>query len=256
MPGPQNPRRSLLVIDDDAIMREILSTVLAMEGYTVHLAESGDEALAFLSEARAGIDIILADLHMPGVQGAELAARLETARAPGTLLIGMSGSRPSVEEVGLYGAFLDKPFAVEQFTQAVNDAAAGENPPAAPTAPTKAADPGETAVLDETIYTRLAAMLPPTQLRELYRITVADVLRRVEIMHAAINAGDFEACRREAHSIKGGCGMVGAIELSALAAAVESGSGPGNLPFTENGPPFPDFDAACDRLQGMLDARF
>jgi CheY-like chemotaxis protein/HPt (histidine-containing phosphotransfer) domain-containing protein len=247
-----DPPRTLLVIDDDAIMREILSAVLAMEGYTVHLAESGEEALAFLSDARAKIDVILADLHMPGVQGAELAARLEAARAPGTLLIGMSGSRPSVEEVGLYGAFLDKPFAVTEFTQAVR-AAAGET---LSNALAEASGPGGTAVLDETIYARLAAMLAPAQLRELYRITIADVLRRIEIMREALKCADIEACRREAHSIKGGCGMVGATELSALATAVETGSAVDNLLFAENGPPFADFAAACARLQGMLDARF
>jgi len=253
MPSPTTQPRNLLVIDDDAIMREILSAILGMEGYNVHLVESGDKAISFLAQSGAEIDVILVDLHMPGVQGKELAERLNILRAPGTPLIGMSGSRPSTDEMGIYSAFLDKPFSVEEFARAVLIAAQAEGQPSQNT---HAATPQSETVLDEAIFARLAAILPQPQLRELYRITIADVLRRVDTMRAALSAGDLATCQREAHSIKGGCGMVGATAISALAGAVETAADPNQLSPADNGPSFPEFITACTRLQVMLDARF
>jgi len=237
-------RRNLLVVDDDAVMRELLAAVIGMEGYRVAVAESGEEALALLAELGAEIEIMLVDLHMPGVQGADLAERLRAASAPGMLLIGMSGSELKSEDAALFDGFLRKPFTVEEFTQAV-EVAEGANPKLVQT--TKPDAPG-TAALDEVIFGKLAAILPKVQLRELYRITVEDVLRRLEKMRGAAKRGDMAAVHAEAHAIKGGCGMVGATELSSLAAALENGSEVGN-------PPFGEFHDACVRLQVMLDAR-
>jgi CheY-like chemotaxis protein len=248
-------RRNVLVIDDDAIMRELLSAVLSMEGHAVQLTSSGDEAVAWLAERSEEIDIILADLHMPGLQGAGLVERLKQERAPSTLLIGMSGTAFNPVEAVLFEAFLQKPFEIDEFVRAVETASRARNaeggavkPPAEPARVIHAAG-AQAPVLDEAIYARLATILAPAQLQELYRVTVEDVLRRVEAMREAVERGDLRQCRSEAHAIKGGCGMVGAAELSALAAAVEAGT-------PAESPPFADFADACTRLQGMLDARF
>jgi len=237
-------RRNLLVVDDDAVMRELLTAVIGMEGYRVAVVESGEEALVLLSESSAEIEVMLVDLHMPGVQGAELAERLRAASGPGTLLIGMSGSELKREDAALFDGFLRKPFTVEEFTRVV-EAAEGMS-----TKPVQARKPDTkgTAALDDVTFGKLAAILPKVQLRELYRITVEDVLRRLEKMRGAAELGDMAAVHAEAHAIKGGCGMVGATELSSLAAALENGSEVGN-------PPFGEFHDACVRLQVMLDAR-
>src|SRR5205823_9295947 len=62
------PRRgTILVIDDEEIMREILETLLTREGYTVRLASSGAEGLDL---ARAmPFDAALVDIMMPGIDG-------------------------------------------------------------------------------------------------------------------------------------------------------------------------------------------
>ncbi len=254
MSDRQITRRNVLVIDDDAIMRELLTVILGMEGYDVQLVESGEEALELLSSGSEKVDVILVDLHMPGVQGAELAGRLNAVRGPEMLLIGMSGSKLDPGHAGLFDGFLQKPFAVEDFAEVVETARAGRE-----TGEATAGHPAKMgldktgsmngmAVLDEAIYGRLATILPAAQLRELYRITIEDVLRRVQLMRADMERGNMEQCRNEAHAIKGGCGMVGATELSALAAVFEGGA-------EADIPRFADFDAACARLQDMLDAR-
>jgi len=247
MPEVGTTCRSVLVVDDDVVMRELLTVLLGMEGYEVQVAESGDEALMMLANGTEA-NVILVDLHMPGVHGLELAVRLNAARAAETLLIGMSGSKLKAEEAELFGAFLKKPFTAEDFTATVEAAKARIGGTIAGGSVERAAA-AEGAILDDRIFERLRAMLPPAQLRELYRITIKDVSQRIALMRESAQLGKAEETRREAHAIKGGCGMVGASELSRLAAQIEGGSDPGN-------PPFADFDAACSRLQDMLDARF
>jgi CheY-like chemotaxis protein/HPt (histidine-containing phosphotransfer) domain-containing protein len=242
--------RKVLVVDDDAIMRELLTALLGIEGYEVQTAESGEEALKLLASG-AELDIILADLHMPGLHGPELVERLNRARPWNTLLIAMSGSKLKNEHAGLFGAFLQKPFTVEDFVQAI-ETAKGQTA-AAEASGEKASPATPSSVLDDDIFGRMAAMLPAAQLKELYKITIDDVLRRVRLMRAGLENGDHAAIRAEAHAIKGGCGMVGARELSSLATEVEAGTGEGSQ---KGNPPFADFDAACSRLQVMLDARF
>jgi len=247
MPFPMRTRQAagqtVLVIDDDEVMRELLSAILATDGYAVHAAESGEAALDWLERQRA--DVLLADLHLPGLHGAELAARLNAVRGPGTVLLGMSGSEPQPAERASFDAFLLKPFGLENFAQAVE--AARGRAGAEPTVEVKDGGDG-VRVLDEAVFRKLSGMLPVEQLRELYRISTEDVLRRVERMREAVDRGDFEECRSEAHAIKGGCGMVGAVELSAMAARIEAGS-------SADTPPLTDFAVACSRLQRMLDAR-
>ena len=245
--------RKVLVVDDDEIMRELLTALLGIEGYHVQTAESGEDALAVLASG-AALDILLVDLHMPGIHGAELVERLNEAKPRDTLLIAMSGSKLRPEEAGLFGAFLQKPFEVGDFVVAVDSAkkqrmrtGAAEGPASETAAATA------TAVLNEEIFNRMAAMLPVAQMRELYRITIEDVRRRVGSMRASLQLGEDVAIRAEAHAIKGGCGMVGASELSQLAAYVEADTAQASK---EGNPPFGDFDAACARLQVMLDARF
>ena len=241
--------RKVLVVNDDAIMRELLTALLGIEGYEVQTAESGEEALELLASGTA-VDIILADLHMPGLHGTELVDRLNHARAWDTLLIAMSGSKLKKEHAGLFSAFLQKPFAAEDFVEAV-ETAKGQTTTEASDDEITVTKPSS--VLDDDIFGRMAAMLPAAQLKELYKITIDDVLRRVGLMRTSLERGDHAAIRAEAHAIKGGCGMVGASELSRLATDVEAGTGQGS---EKGNPPFADFDAACARLQDMLDARF
>jgi HPt (histidine-containing phosphotransfer) domain-containing protein len=69
-------------------------------------------------------------------------------------------------------------------------------------------------------------------------------------MGAAVEADDQEAYRRAAHSIKGGCGMVGATELAKLAAAMEENG----FSTVDNKGPLQQFLAASARLRRILDA--
>jgi HPt (histidine-containing phosphotransfer) domain-containing protein len=73
-------------------------------------------------------------------------------------------------------------------------------------------------------------------------------------MRAALDAGDDDAYKRAAHSIKGGCGMVGALELARLAAWMEEYGWQdvdGSVPPWQR---LDDFLSASARLRRILDA--
>lgn len=239
----------ILVVDDDPVMREVLEALLEMSGHQVTLVDSGEAALAALRQASEHPDLLLTDLRLPGLEGEALAARLIEERRAGTLVIGMSGGVATEAEMRLLDGFLQKPFTPEQVQAAVAQARAGHAArPADAPREEAAGDSGAPPVLNEEIFTRLAATLPAAQVREIYDMTLDDVRARVERMQACLAAGDLAAVRREAHAAKGSCGMMGAAELAHIAATTEGGTSEGSVHLA-------DFAPACERLERMLDAR-
>lgn len=77
----------ILIVDDDDSIRQLLSLVLAREGFQTASAENGEEALAVFQ--RAAPDIVLMDIRMPGINGIE-AMRQMLALRPNTAVILMS----------------------------------------------------------------------------------------------------------------------------------------------------------------------
>lgn len=58
---------SVLVVDDEEIMRDVLETLLSAEGYRVDLAKTGEEGLE--AYGRRTYDVVLLDVSMPGMGG-------------------------------------------------------------------------------------------------------------------------------------------------------------------------------------------
>jgi len=79
---------SILVVDDDEQIRKMLKRLLASEGYTVHLASDGNEAIEQYREYRP--DIVITDIVMPDKEGIETIRDLKE-EAPDLKLIAMSG---------------------------------------------------------------------------------------------------------------------------------------------------------------------
>jgi CheY-like chemotaxis protein len=102
---------SILVVDDERVMRESCASYLEAEGYNVTVCSRGDKALETLK--RRGFDIVLVDLYMSQVPGMEL-LRAALATHPESIVIVMTGN-PSVDsslEALRAGAwdYLPKPF--------------------------------------------------------------------------------------------------------------------------------------------------
>ena len=83
-------RRRLLCVDDDSRFRQFYKNLLGSYGYEVTVAANGRQALKlFLSRK---VDAVLTDFEMPGMTGAELAARLKRIRPELPVLL-LSGSK-------------------------------------------------------------------------------------------------------------------------------------------------------------------
>jgi CheY-like chemotaxis protein len=261
----------VLVVDDDAMSRDLLALLLEAEGYAVKTAGSGNAALASLEEPHAAPAIVLADIQMPGLSGRLLAERLRSLCGPATLLLAMSGSAPAADAIRPYDAFLLKPFTIEQFAQLAQLSAADSSPipQTGQSAPVKLQPD---AALDETIYAKLTQTMQPDQLHQLYDLCLKDARTRILALRAAAVDGDTAAFIQQAHAIKGSAGMLGATEIYSLASNLESNAfnAPGlNLASAsdigEAGSllpksvkkvnPLDDLSLACDRLERILLAR-
>lgn len=118
MASKSHPTRTL-IIDDDEMSRELLAILLAGEGYAVVAAESGEAALDLLHQSKSAPDLMLTDIQLPGISGADLASELRAACGPATLLLAMSGSRPAAAVLVHFDGFLLKPFQMQEVAAAI-----------------------------------------------------------------------------------------------------------------------------------------
>ncbi len=114
--------KTILVVDDDPAIRRLVSDVFRGSEFQVIDAPDGMEALMLLNTAKKPIDILLTDVIMPRMNGADL-ARVALQRHPATGLIFMSGHPDEV--VNCYGLpqtstrYLNKPFTPQALEKAV-----------------------------------------------------------------------------------------------------------------------------------------
>jgi CheY-like chemotaxis protein len=103
----------VLLVEDDARVRALVSTMLGRYGYAVLDADSGERALEIVQAHRGPIDLLLTDVVMPAMNGRVLAERLH-ALSPRTRVLFMSGySDDAILRAGVQAAevaFLQKPF--------------------------------------------------------------------------------------------------------------------------------------------------
>jgi len=268
MSQSSNPIR-ILVIDDDAMSRELLAVLLEGEGYAVESAESGDTALSLIRQGPQAPDVVLTDLQMPGISGSQLADELRRVCGPASVLLAMSGSQPPDDSLSQFDGFLLKPFKVQQIT-GILDGRRQATSVAIPSpkiaskrsmegSVQEMASPSATdttPVLNETIYRQLAGTMPAPQLHEMYTMCLDDARERIDVMRESAAAHDTPRFIREAHAIKGSCGMLGATQLHWMAAELEKNGLEIPQAQAENEVnSLDELSAACDRLERMLGSR-
>jgi two-component system, cell cycle sensor histidine kinase and response regulator CckA len=121
---PPFPPRTILIVDDEAKMRAVLSLWLTRHGFAVLEADSGEEALRICKDSEEPIHLLLVDVVMPGMSGVELAPQIMALR-PDMKVILMSGYRD--DQVFLNAAlnpntpFFHKPFTFEALIEKVQE---------------------------------------------------------------------------------------------------------------------------------------
>ena len=116
-------RETILLVEDEAFVREITCQVLESAGYMVLQASSAEEALWAFCQHEGPVHLLLTDMVMPGKNGQDLAAELG-ALSPEMKTILTSGYAENVaEEMGRNPRifFLPKPFSVQSLTRKVRN---------------------------------------------------------------------------------------------------------------------------------------
>ncbi|MFZ5601890.1 MAG: sigma-54-dependent transcriptional regulator, partial [Pseudomonadota bacterium] len=116
----QEQKANILVVEDDADLRDVIADTLALAGYRVAQVDSGEAALDFLGANPC--DLVMSDVNMPGIDGYQLLRRIasEWPQVP-VLIMTAYGSISNAVEAIRNGAvdFLEKPFSTERLIAAV-----------------------------------------------------------------------------------------------------------------------------------------
>ena len=123
-PVGANHRRDILIVDDDPDIRDALSECLRYEGYDVHAAADGRDALDRL-EFGLKPDVILLDLMMPVLNGFEVLLALRTRPEWRTIPVVVVSANRGYQAEDLQGAvgILRKPVNVDRLISVVEQAA-------------------------------------------------------------------------------------------------------------------------------------
>jgi signal transduction histidine kinase/DNA-binding response OmpR family regulator/HPt (histidine-containing phosphotransfer) domain-containing protein len=217
----------VLLVEDNEINQEIALAMLEGSGYQVGVAGTGRQALAVL--ANGGYDVVLMDCQMPEMDGFEATRQLRSHEAesgrPALPVIALtanaiSGDRERCLAAGM-NDYVSKPFARAQLLACLARWAPGVAPGEAEPGASGTTGAG---LLDMEVLAALRAMQRPGRADLLARVIDLfgrDAPRFAADMRSAIAAGDAEALRHAAHTLKSTSANVGATTLAERCRAVE-----------------------------------
>jgi CheY-like chemotaxis protein len=112
-------RETILLVEDEPAVRQLFALALTRAGYQVYEARNGQEALKLFDQHGESIDLLLTDMRMPFMGGAELARQLRSRRRTLKLLCisGYAGG----SELEFSGDFLAKPFSRDQLLAKIRE---------------------------------------------------------------------------------------------------------------------------------------
>jgi len=255
--GAQNDLRAVLLIDDDLVSREVMATVLSINGYSVHTAAEGEASLRLLEGGECVPGVILMDAQMPGLSGTRLIKEIR-ARSGASIYV-ISASNAPDEMIAAADGFLLKPLTGDGLQKLLHAKVPGAASPESPkprnagVPVSRPADP----VVNPTTLAQFREIMPESAVRQIYTAIVSDLDRRIGDLETAIANGNAAEVRRIGHAIKGGCSMAGALQAARLGALLESGmlESKSNQ-LDNNSRAIGDLRAAARNLESMLDAGF
>jgi signal transduction histidine kinase/GAF domain-containing protein/FixJ family two-component response regulator/HPt (histidine-containing phosphotransfer) domain-containing protein len=220
--GPIENRPRVLVVDDHPVNREVLVRQLGIIGVACDTCEDGIEALAALNER--SYDAILADIHMPRMDGYELAEQLRHRERPGTTqgipIIAVTANAMRGEEERCLAAGIDaylaKPVSLDRLRAILERwlpiAGSGHSGMHSKRGTSRAIDRDVLAAwLGDDVASIDALLLK-------FRDSAAEAERLID---AAYRSGDLAELAAAAHRLKGAAQAIGAHGVGQIAAELE-----------------------------------
>ncbi|MFN3355901.1 MAG: response regulator [Pseudomonas sp.] len=113
---------SILVLEDDEIIRSLMVDVLEEFGAHVTSFPSADEGMIFLERDDEQVDLIVSDIQMPGLLNGYDLSRVVAHRWPGVPVLLTSGNQAMASQLGSRVRFLPKPWSTEHLLECVQTA--------------------------------------------------------------------------------------------------------------------------------------
>ena len=114
----------ILLVEDDADVRQFIADLLELQGYTVLAARDGADALRIAGDALRPLHLLLTDVIMPRMSGPEVAARLREERPDLRVLFVSGYPGETIMQQGMIAeslAFVQKPFTIAELTRRVRE---------------------------------------------------------------------------------------------------------------------------------------
>jgi len=123
-PAMRKPGATLLIVEDNVSMCDMISEILKIESYKVFKANNSDEAISLYTKHHNEIDIVLTDVIMPGKSGKIMVEQLQKIN-PQLKVLFMSGyTDNSIVHLGVLDdgvSFIQKPFMVDELTKKISE---------------------------------------------------------------------------------------------------------------------------------------
>jgi two-component system cell cycle sensor histidine kinase/response regulator CckA len=114
-----SPHETILLVEDEPAVRQLFSQALMRAGYRVHEARNGNEAMQLFEQHGDSVDLVLTDMRMPFMGGADLARELRSRRQ--TLKLLCISGYPGGTDLEFSDDFLAKPFSRDELLAKVRE---------------------------------------------------------------------------------------------------------------------------------------
>jgi two-component system sensor histidine kinase RpfC len=213
----------VLVADDNAANRMVLQRLLQKAGHRSTCVDGGEEVLDTLADAR--YDLVITDLHMPGMSGVDMLRHLRLIEAGGSrrtpVVILSADVTPAAiqacQDAGAWG-FLAKPVSTAKLLDVLADIAEGVGATKAAKPSPAASDRIDGTVFDPAVLDELAAIgMGDAFERDFTAECLADAERGIGHLADSAARSDWVQVREHAHAVKGVAGNVGLVKLASTA---------------------------------------
>ena len=119
MPEVPGGTETILLVEDEELLLELVQLLLETKGYTTLIARDGFAAVNIYTEHRDKIDLVLTDLALPGLNGWEACKQMKTLNPDLKIVVATGDLDPTAKEEmmkGGIGEFVQKPYLASELT--------------------------------------------------------------------------------------------------------------------------------------------